>query len=311
MQEGVIRARSAVRFGLVVTVFASMVSTASAQQTGTRGGIYDKPYLTEEGQVKVGGYVDMEFKYTDPAEGGAESKSTFDQHRLIPFLFAEITPDLHFSTEIEFEHGANAEKGGEVNVEYMVLDYRFTDALQFRTGIVLAPLGRFNLVHDSPAHDLTDRPLVDQTIIPTTLSEAGAGFFGTLYPSQQSVVNYEVYVVNGFDDGLLQGGDLVRVRDGRGSVSEDNNSAKSVTARVEYSPRLGIDVGLSAHVGRYDPMGTDLLTVVAVDAGVRRGPAELLGELAQAETDRDHLGLPRQTQRGFISRATCTFCRTS
>ena len=301
------RLQGAVSGLLLASAILAMPAGASAQQTGVRGGIYDKPYLQEEGRVKVGGYVDMEFEYTDPADSGGISRSTFDQHRLIPFLFAEITPDLHFSTEIEFEHGANAETGGEVNVEYMVLDYRFADAVQFRTGIVLAPVGRFNLVHDSPVNDLTDRPLVDLAIIPTTLSEAGAGFFGTLYPSQFAVVNYEIYVVNGFDDDLLQAGDLVRVREGRGSVKEDNNAAKAVTARVEYSPRLGIDFGFSAHVGKYDPAGTDVLTVVAMDAGLRRGSVEFAGELAQAEVDRDHVGLPRQTQRGYYLQGNLHF----
>jgi len=292
---------------LVAGMVLGLFSGASAQRTGPRGGIYDKPYLKEEGQVKVGGYVDMEFEYTDPADTSSKSRSTFDQHRLIPFLFAEITPALHFSTEIEFEHGANVDKGGEIKVEYMVLDYRFTDLAQFRTGILLAPVGRFNLVHDSPINDLTDRPLVDQLIIPTTLSEAGAGFFGTLYPSQTAVVSYEVYIVNGFDDGLIGAGDRVRVRSGRGSVGEDNNAAKSFVARVEYSPRLGIDFGLSTHVGKYDSAGSDVLTIVAMDAGLRRGPVEFMGELAQAETDRDHLGLPRQTQRGYYLQGNLHF----
>jgi hypothetical protein len=169
-------------------------------------------------------------------------------------------------------------------------------------------VGRFNLVHDSPVNDLTDRPLVDQHIIPTTLSEAGAGFFGTLYPSQLAVVNYEVYIVNGFNDGLITDSTgTVRVRDGRGSVKEDNNAAKSLTARVEYSPRLGVDLGLSTHVGKYDSDGTDLLTIFALDASLRRGPLELAGELAQAEADRDHLSLPRQTQRGFYLQSNVHF----
>jgi len=279
-------------------------------QPGPRGGIYDKPYIGGDNPVRVGGYVDMEFKYDSPADSGESSASTFDQHRLIPFLFAEVTPDLHFSAEIEYEHGGNVENGGEIKVEYMVVDYRFTDAVQARTGILLSPLGRFNLVHDSPLNDLTDRPLVSRVIIPTTLSEAGVGLFGVAYPSQLSVFNYEVYLVNGFDEGVIADTlGTVRVRGGRGSVKKDNNQNKAIVARFAYSPRLGIDFGLSAHHGKYDDAGLDNLTIVAADVQVRRGPAELEFEYAQAATERSHLmlGLPRQTQNGYYLQGNLHF----
>jgi len=264
--------------------------------------------MTGEETVKVGGYVDMEFLYTDPADTAAGSSSTFDQHRLIPFFFAEVTPKLHFSTEIEYEHGGNTGEGGEITVEYMVVDYRFTDAFQARTGIILAPLGRFNLVHDSPLNDLTDRPLVDRVIIPTTLSEAGVGLFGVMYPSKMAVMNYEVYVVNGFDEGIIaDSAGTVRIRDGRGSVSTDNNVGKSIVGRFNYSPRLGVDFGLSAHHGNYDDGGQDNLTIVAADAELRRGPLELLFEYAQASVERSHLGLGKQTQLGYYAQGNFHF----
>lgn len=278
---------------------AAAMNTAFAQP-GPKGGIYDKPYLAGDQAVRVGGYVDMEFSYTDPADTLASSSSTFDQRRLIPFFFAEVTPKLHFSTEIEYEHGGNVEHGGEIAVEYLVLDYRFTDAIQARTGIILSPLGRFNLVHDSPLNDLTDRPLVDRVILPTTLSESGAGVFGVVYPSRLAVFNYEAYLVNGFDEGIIADSTgTVRIRDGRGSVSSDNNTNKAVVARFNYSPRLGVDLALSAHHGQYDDAGTDYITLVAADLDLRRGPAELLLEYAQAEVERSHLSLSKQTQQGY------------
>ena len=41
-----------------------------------------------------------------------------------------------------------------------MIDFEVHPALNFRGGIILSPLGRFNLAHDSPANELTDRPLV-------------------------------------------------------------------------------------------------------------------------------------------------------
>ena len=46
------------------------------------------------------------------------------------------------------------------------------------------PVGKFNLLHDSPLNDLVDRPMVWRMIIPSTWFEAGAGIYGTLYPSE-------------------------------------------------------------------------------------------------------------------------------
>lgn len=281
---------------------AGAAATQRAQPDTTRRallstqGIYGKPFVKRFGTgTAVGGYVDIEYR-----NGVDDHTSTFDQHRLIPFLFAEITDRLHFGTEIEFEHGANlevddgeAEGGGEINVEFATLDYRVAEALNVRAGIILAPLGRFNLVHDSPVNDLTDRPLVSTFIEPTTLSEAGFGFFGTLYPSERSLVSYELYLVNGFTPGIFEdeGGSVaLRVRGGRGLRGEDNNSAKALVGRVAFSPFLGLEVGASAHTGKYAAdgdgfTGDERLTIWGLDATWQHGPAELLGEYGRVDAD--------------------------
>ena len=44
------------------------------------------------------------------------------------------------------------EAGGRVHV-----DLRVVDEFNLRGGVILTPLGKFNLVHDSPVNDLTDR----------------------------------------------------------------------------------------------------------------------------------------------------------
>ena len=296
--------------GLRITAICSVLVTAGAAlaQPGPQGGIYSKPYINSDSPVRVGGYADIEFTYQAPAADGQPDYNTFNQHRLVPFFFAEVTPDLHFSAEIEYEYGGNVEKDGEIKVEYLVADYRFAGAFQFRAGIVLTPLGRFNLIHDSPINDLTDRPLVDRHIIPTTLSQAGAGFFGQVYPSDRATLDYEVYLVNGFDEGIIVDTlGTVRIRSGTGSLKEDNNRNKAVTARVNYSPRLGVDIGLSGHYGKYDDSGKDHLTLVAVDAMLRQGPLEAIFEMSQAAVERSHLGLSRQTQFGYYVQGNVHF----
>jgi len=251
-------------------------------------GIGTRPFLYRGVNAAVGGYVDLEF-----ARDFDANTTTFTQHRFIPFIFADISDRLHFGTEVEFEYGGpNAPtRDGEVKVEFAAFDVSLARAVNFRAGALLSPLGKFNLIHDSPVNDLTDRPLVANRIIPTTLTEAGAGLFGQLYPSETSVLTYEAYVVNGFNNSLL--GYTVNattgaitpttnVRSARGSMRGDNNPGKSLVGRVAFSPLLGIELGASAHTGRYGDTGDGRLTVAALDGIVARGRWEVLGEFATA-----------------------------
>ena len=259
-------------------VSRSAPDSASRRMASSRG-IYGKPFLKRfGGGTAVGGYVDAQYRYDQAAKRGV-----FDQQRLVPFIFSEITDRLHFGTEIEFEHAASIEVedgqasgAGEVKVEFATLDYRIFDALNVRGGLLLSPLGRFNLMHDSPLNDLTDRPLMAQQIIPTTLSEPGMGFFGTLYPSEKTLLSYEVYLVNGFTDRIFDGG-LLRVREGRSAGDEENNTGKSLVGRLAFSPFLGLELGASTHRGPFDEAG-NTLRIAALDLTLQRGPFELLGE---------------------------------
>ena len=287
--------------------------------------IYDKPYVRRFGRgAAIGGYMDHEFIMS-------EAGASFDQHRFIPFFYSAVTEALHVSAEIEFEHGGfvagDEDTDGEIKIEYAVTDLSLANGLNLRGGVILSPLGRFNLLHDSPLNDLTDRPLVDRDIIPTTLSESGLGFYGTLYPNERWTLSYEAYAVNGFNEGILvDAADAasvdLRVREGRGSAKSDNNNHRSLVARINASPRLGTDFGVSVHTGAYDDAGDHDLTVLAFDGEVRRGPIEVLGEYAWASaevpagaqafaaTAARPDGTPRaiaESQRGFTTQANVHF----
>ncbi len=250
-----------------------------------------KPFLRRMGRnTYLGGYMDFEYHAFE--EGG--KNNAFDQHRLIPFIYSDISDRVKFATEIEFEHGGpqNNKKNGDVKVEFATVDFLIREEVNLRAGIILSPLGKFNLVHDSPLQDLTDRPMVDRAIIPTTLSESGIGLFGTFYPSELSKLTYEIYAVNGF---MLLGdepGDerfdrISGIRSGRGSQKDDFNRDPAVVGRLAYSPFLGLEFGGSFHTGHYDEGNDNMLTIAAFDLTYQRGPFELVGEFANAFIERD------------------------
>ena len=294
------------RIVTICTVALWAPLAAQAEETPPRGGrtIYDKPYLTGAGGgVAVGGYMDMELEI--PEDG----TTTFDQYHFVPFITGYVSDRVTVSAEIEFEHGGQVEGGGggdgEIKVEYAVMDYRLGEGLNFRGGVVLSPLGRFNVLHDSPLNDLTERPLVARQLVPSTLSEAGMGFFGDVAAGDGGELDYELYLVNGFDEGIIDGDQRLRVRGGRGSAKQDNNDNKSLVGRLGYSPRLGMTFGLSAHSGAYDDAGRRNLTIGVLDAKATFGALELQGEAATvaADIDRDLLPRTADSQRGAYLQA--------
>src|SRR2546428_6364502 len=70
-----------------------------------------------------------------------------------------------------------------------------------RAGIVLPPLGRFNILHDDDYWDLPRRTLVDRDapVVPKDVAgrELGAGVVGSLGVGSTAKLNYLFYVLNG------------------------------------------------------------------------------------------------------------------
>ena len=293
--------------------------------SGLQGGrtIYARPFVKAPKTI-IGGYIDFTLTRCQGGARDCDKKLSFDQERFVPFFYSQVTDRLSVAAEIEFEHGGtnNNQGDGDVKVEFATMDYRFNDAFNLRGGIILSPMGRFNLIHDSPLNDLPLRPMVSRAILPSTLAESGMGFFGTFYPTALSKIDYEFYIVNGFtgDNGRLSEGGT---KNARGSQKVDINDPKSILSRVSFSPMLGIEVAGSVHHGQWNDAGltTEIVEVVetgneyrlnpktgeierfrkrkvnpyngqeydmtlwAIDGNLQRGPFEIQGEAAWANIE--------------------------
>lgn len=270
---------------------------------GSTGGgklVYAKPFVSSP-KATVGGYMDLQYRLFNSSNslgvgqsGNGSGSSTFDQERFVPFFYADVTDRIKVASEVEIEHGirsvSTSGSGIEVSVEFATIDYQFNDPFNLRAGIILLPVGKFNLLHDSPLNELAARPLVATAIIPSTLSEVGAGFYGTVYPGRTSKVDYELYVTNGFNGYAADGTPLITAGNGlqeakeRVNTSPDdglsNHNGKSVVGRMAYSPMLGIEVGGSGYFGSYDPASKRPLAIWAADWTLQHGPFRLIGEAA-------------------------------
>ncbi|HZC67202.1 MAG TPA: hypothetical protein VE201_01160 [Nitrospirales bacterium] len=261
--------------------------------------IYAKPFVSSP-KATVGGYMDLQYRLFNSSNstgvgqsGNGQGSSTFDQQRFVPFFYSDITDRIKVASEVEIEHGIRSKSNDgssiEVSVEFATIDYLITEPINLRAGIILLPVGKFNLLHDSPLNELADRPLVATAVIPSTLSETGAGFYGTVYPSRLSKVDYELYVTQGFNGYRKDRSPVITadagLRDARQRVSTvddglDNNDGKAVVGRVAFSPILGVEVGGSGYFGSYDPASKRPLSIWAADWTFQRGPFRLIGEAA-------------------------------
>src|SRR5215467_5645074 len=150
--------------------------------TGSGRLVYAKPFVSAPKAI-VGGYMDIQYRSQRQASienGYGGVTNGFDQQRFVPFIYADITEHVKFASELEIEHGIreNSTQGTEIGLEFAFIDYLVNEPINLRAGILLLPIGKFNLLHDSPLNDLTDRPLVSRLVIPSTASETGAGFYG-------------------------------------------------------------------------------------------------------------------------------------
>ncbi len=122
--------------------------------------------------LSVGGYGEM--YYSNPDNGDDYA----DVYRFITYFGYKFSDSVILNTEIEFEHGANAEDGGEVVIEFMYLDFLLQKEINLRLGHVLVPMGLINLRHEPTLFNTVQRPEVENKLIPSTWHENGALAYG-------------------------------------------------------------------------------------------------------------------------------------
>lgn len=266
-----------------------------------KGGIYDRPYLYRQGQmIAIGGYVEMLGQYL--VEDGVSKGFSFEARRFNLFIFSSISRLIRLTAEIEYEHGSE-----EIAVETALLDVRFHPMINLRGGILLVPLGKFNVSHDAPIYDVIDRPLVSTQIIPATYSDIGFGLFGAFYPALNHKLTYEIYAVNGLTSGIIaNAAEGTRIAKGKSKelFGEDQNGLPAFAVRLAYESSIGLDFGVSLYAGVYNQFQREgetiadmkWLTIFAANAEFSYGPLSLRAEFAWA-----HIQLPENLPEIFAS----------
>lgn len=288
-------------------------TTGAETRPFVEGGVYDRPFLTNlPGRTAIGGYAEAHARW-EQADGVRE-RLGFELRRWNIFTATQVSDFVRIGAELEFE-----ELGEEITLEYAAIDVAIHPSLTVRAGAILSPIGRFNLAHDSPRNEFTDRPLVSTELIGTALTEPGLGVLGQFGIGGGSRFTYELYAVNGFHDGLIENSpDGTRIPLGKKNF-KDNNNSPAVVGRAAWSPALGYELGVSGHRGAYNVFVLDGepvderydLTILALDFEAAVANVEFSGEVARAtvELPPGMVGVFASRQRGVYAQAVRQFVR--
>ena len=193
--------------------------------------------------VTVGAYGEM--LYNQPEGDNGE----LDIQRLVLLLGYRFSDEVQFFTEIEFEHVE------EVYVEQAFVNYNVANNVNLRGGLMLVPMGIINEYHEPTTFNGTERPEMDNAIVPTTWRELGVGVSGRF---NDMSLGYPAYVFNGFKsteadgEGGLSGflGGSSGLRGGRQKGIKSTVDNPNFSAKLDYYGIPGLRLGLSGYFGK-------------------------------------------------------------
>ncbi len=247
-----------------------------------------KVYKLSQG-VSIGGYGEILYEnFADERQDGSASggRNVADALRAIVYFGYKFDDRILFNSEIEIEHA------DEAYLEFAYVDYSLTDRVGVRAGLLLAPLGLVNELHEPPAFLDTKRSVTESRIIPTTWRENGIGLFGT-----GDDFAWRVYVMNSLSGAGFNASGL---RGGRQKGSQALAESLGLAGRLDYVGTPGLMIGASGFRGStgqarelggqevegpltiwdlhadYEARGFDLRALVA---GARVGDADRLNQL--------------------------------
>jgi len=213
-----------------------------------------KVYRAQTNKVSIGGYGEMIYQNGSKRKQNAlpaGTRDTADLLRAILYVGYKFNDWITFNSELEFEHGTTGSGRGEVSIEQAYIDFRLRDEIGIRAGTLLVPMGLQNEMHEPTTFHGVKRTSVEQSIIPSTWRENGAGVFGDIGP-----VSYRSYLVTGLqavtNTGVSGFTSPSGLRSGRSSGAKSLAEDFASVSRLDYTPVQGVLVGGSFYIGQAD-----------------------------------------------------------
>ena len=203
-------------------------------------------YFPSQG-LRIGGYAD--FNYYD-VQGVA---NTYTVRDLSLFVTKDLGTSWQLFTELEASSPLNVSgrhtdgDDAELDVERLYADFHANQAITFRFGKFLTPVGEWNLVHADPLTWTVSRPL--STSAAFSRHATGAMMFGTVTANGNDL-DYWVFADDSKTFGIGQDQDDAYANFGA-DASLQNNFRQAVGGRVLYH-MLGDTLSVGASSLNYE-----------------------------------------------------------
>ena len=330
--------------------------SGSAKTSISAGEIPDKNSETSSGsdrpgqisalgeRVRIGGYGSVRFEANSIGgerfvPGGSAKGFTF--RRFVLTTDTRLSDRLRLYTETEFERlleieverkvestagglqfeqGLEGTNGGAIELEQAWAQFDLSKNHGFRFGVVLPPVGRYNINHDDDYWDLPRRTLTDRDapVLPVKSAwrELGAGLVGHGNVGERGRIDYQVYLLGGatLDFAMNQINQTSGSQPGRlvseaevgltSGAFDGTKSTQAVGYRLAYSPRLGSEIALSGYHGRYTPdflPVSEAVHVIGLDGNFKRRAFEVEGEMIVSDFGNVRNVLAAFARRAFAS----------
>jgi hypothetical protein len=283
---------------VVESAGAQAVQTPAAEQMTSvpaTGSQYPERGINIGDRVRVGGYGSVRFETNNIASGNnipSGSAGAFTFRRFVLTTDARPASRLRVFTELEFERLFEIESekgfgrgpgeleleqtiegnnGGSIELEQAWAQFDFAERHGIRAGIVLPPVGRFNILHDDDYWDIPRRTLTDRDapVLPVKSAwrDLGAGLVGSFNLGKTGRLDYQLYGLNGAaldfnlehelksEAGSPGTAELVLNAESQltSGFFDGSKSATAFVWRAAYSPTLATEFALSGYHGKYAP----------------------------------------------------------
>jgi hypothetical protein len=152
--------------------------------------------------MKIGMYGEIKFGSVQNPNANGQWQNGFDMARLVLLPTYQVTDNIVFNAEIEFEHAGtgfdNDDKlHGTAEIEQAFFDLRVNDHFTLRSpGVDLVPISFNNLYHEPTLFYSVQRPELANGLIPSTWVAPSAGFYGKIVDG----LNYQVQFSQSAED---------------------------------------------------------------------------------------------------------------
>jgi len=187
-------------------------------------------------KVSVGGYG-----HTDYINKQGQDADTIDNYRAIMYFGYSFSDNIKFQSEIEFEHG------NEIKVEFAAVDFLVNDALNFRAGNFIIPVGNVNLRHEPTLFLNVSRPETERQIIPSTWHDNGVMVYG-----KNGNFEYQFASTASLDATNKNDDNTTNIRKMRQAASKSQANDAAYSARFTYKPVEGLQLIASGFTGGID-----------------------------------------------------------